>query len=129
LAAAFLLVAVAIFLLSREHLRAATLLSLAAWLVLGFFVASITQQPKSENYVLKVLNSGELDFTRCFTGTAYTVTNPQRYCGEPRTKSNWPALLISSGPFPSRAACAQATRRTTISWQRQNYTREIKSPS
>jgi hypothetical protein len=88
LAAAFLLVAAAIFLLSREHLRAATLLSLAAWLVLGFFAASIAQQPKPKNYVLNVLNSGELDLTRRFTGTAYSVTNPQRCRGEPRTKSN-----------------------------------------
>jgi len=61
LAARFLLIAAAIFLLSREHLRAATFLSLAAWLVLGFFAASIAQQPKPKNYVLNVLNSGELD--------------------------------------------------------------------
>src|SRR5258708_3893508 len=61
LAATFLLIAAAIFLLSREHLRAATFLSLAAWLVLGFFAASIAQQPKPKNYVLNVLNSGELD--------------------------------------------------------------------
>jgi hypothetical protein len=45
----------------REHLQAATFLSLAAWLVLGFFAASIAQQPKPKNYVLNVLNSGELD--------------------------------------------------------------------
>jgi len=30
-------------------------------LVLGFFAASIAQQPKPKNYVLNVLNSGELD--------------------------------------------------------------------
>jgi hypothetical protein len=58
---AFLLIAPAIFLLPREHLRAATFLSLAAWLVLGFFAASIGQQPKPNNYFLNVLNSGELD--------------------------------------------------------------------
>jgi len=61
LAAAFLLIAAARFLLSREHLRAATFLSLAAWLVLGFFAASIAQQPEPKNYVLNVLDSGELD--------------------------------------------------------------------
>ena len=61
LAAAFLLIAAAIFLLSREYLRAATFLSLAAWLALGFFAASIAQQPKPKNYILHVLNSGELD--------------------------------------------------------------------
>ena len=61
LAAAFLLITAAIFLLSREHLRAATFLSLAAWLVLGFFAASIAQKPKPKNYVLNVLNSRELD--------------------------------------------------------------------
>jgi len=61
LAAAFLLIAAARFLLSREHLRAATFLSLAAWLVLGFFAACIAQQPEPKNYVLNVLNSGELD--------------------------------------------------------------------
>jgi hypothetical protein len=61
LAAAFLLITAAIFLLSGEYLRAATFLSLAAWLVLGFFAASIAQQPEPKNCVLKVLNSGELD--------------------------------------------------------------------
>jgi hypothetical protein len=49
LAAAFLLIAAAIFLLSREYLRAATFLSLAAWLVLGFVAASTAQQPKPKN--------------------------------------------------------------------------------
>jgi hypothetical protein len=43
LAAALLLIAAAIFLLAREHLRAATFLSPATWLVLGFFAASIAQ--------------------------------------------------------------------------------------
>ena len=60
LAPAFLLIAAAIFLRPREHFRAATFLPLAAWLVLGFFAASIAQQPKPKNYVLNVLNSGEL---------------------------------------------------------------------
>jgi hypothetical protein len=36
-AAALLLIAVAIFLLSRQYMRGATIFSLAAWLVLGFF--------------------------------------------------------------------------------------------
>jgi hypothetical protein len=49
LAAAFLLIAAAIFLPSREHLRAATFFSLAAWLVFGFFAASIAQQPEPTN--------------------------------------------------------------------------------
>jgi hypothetical protein len=61
LAAAFLLIAAAIFLLSREHLRTARFLSPAAWLVLGFLAASIAQQPEPKNYVLNVLSSGELD--------------------------------------------------------------------
>jgi hypothetical protein len=39
----------------------ATFLSLAAWLVFGFFAASVAQQPEPKNYVLNVLNSGELD--------------------------------------------------------------------
>ena len=46
---------------SAEHLRVATFLSLAAWLVFGFFAASVAQQPEPKNYVLNVPNSGELD--------------------------------------------------------------------
>jgi hypothetical protein len=42
-------------------LRAAAFLSLASWLVLGFFALSIAQQPKPKNYILNVLESGELD--------------------------------------------------------------------
>ena len=43
------------------NLRAATFPSLAAWLALGFFAASIAQQRKPKNDVLNVPNSGELD--------------------------------------------------------------------
>jgi hypothetical protein len=58
---AFVLIAAAIFLVSRQYLRGATILSLAAWLVLGFFGATIAQEPKPQNYILKVIQSGELD--------------------------------------------------------------------
>jgi len=59
-AALFLIVA-AIFLLSRQYLLGATIFSLATWLVLGFFGATIAQEPKSKKYILNVIQSGELD--------------------------------------------------------------------
>jgi len=77
LAAAFLLITAAIFLLSREHLRAATFLSLAAWLVLGFFAASIAQQSKPKNYVLNVSNSGELDLPAPLRGRGILGDKPR----------------------------------------------------
>jgi hypothetical protein len=61
LIAALLLIAAAIFSLSLQYLRAATILSLAAWLVLGFLGATIAQEPKPESHILNVIHSGELD--------------------------------------------------------------------
>jgi len=51
--AVWVLIAAAIFLVSRHYLRGATILSLAAWLVLSFFGATIAQEPKPQNYILK----------------------------------------------------------------------------
>jgi len=51
----------AIFLLSRQYLRGATILALAVWLVLGFLGATIAQEPRPKNYILNVIQSGELD--------------------------------------------------------------------
>jgi hypothetical protein len=105
LAAAFLLITAAIFLLSREHLRAATFLSLAAWLVLGFFAASIAQKPKPKNYVLNVLNSRRTRFARAASLARHTPRRTGQRCrGESGRKSNWSALTIRSARFPPRAA-------------------------
>ena len=60
-AAALLLIAGAIFLLSREYLRGATTFSLAAWLVVGFLASSSAQEPKPKNYILNVIESDQLD--------------------------------------------------------------------
>jgi len=59
--AALLLIVAAIFLLSRQYLRGATILALAVWLVLGFLGATIAQEPRPKNYILNVIQSGELD--------------------------------------------------------------------
>jgi competence protein ComEC len=59
--ASLLLIAAAIFFLSRQSLPWATGFSLAAWLVLGFFAASLAQEPKPKNYILNVIESGQLD--------------------------------------------------------------------
>jgi len=50
--AALLLIVAAIFLLSRQYLRGATILALAVWLVLGFLGATIAQEPRPKNYIL-----------------------------------------------------------------------------
>jgi len=60
-AVALLLIAVAVFLLSRQLLRGATIFSLAAWLVLGFFASTVAQEPKPKNYILNVIESDQLD--------------------------------------------------------------------
>jgi len=60
-AAALLLMAVAVLLLSRQFLRRATLFSLATWLVVGFLGASVAQEPKPKNCRLNVIESGQLD--------------------------------------------------------------------
>jgi hypothetical protein len=49
-AVALFLIALGIFLLSRHYFCGATIFSLAAWLVLGFFASSSAQEPKPKNY-------------------------------------------------------------------------------
>ena len=48
-------------LVSGRSCAGATILSPAVWLVLGFLGATIAQEPRPKNYILNVIQSGELD--------------------------------------------------------------------
>jgi competence protein ComEC len=61
LSAVIVLFVACIVLVSRSHLWTATSLSLATWLALGICGASIANQPKPKNYILNLIDRGEID--------------------------------------------------------------------
>jgi Domain of unknown function (DUF4131) len=58
---AILLIASALFFLALHHLRLAAALCLTAWLVLGACGAAIANQPRPRNYILNLIEAGEID--------------------------------------------------------------------
>ena len=61
LLSAVLLITAAAFLSARARLYSAVILTLSAWIVLGASGAAISNQPKPKNYILNIVDSGEID--------------------------------------------------------------------
>lgn len=88
LAVAILSVGAAFLLVFRGHVRAAGATSLATWLVLGISGAAIANQPKPANYILNVLNAGEIDVHTPLRWHGMLRDEPQHYRAARLMKSN-----------------------------------------
>jgi competence protein ComEC len=61
LLSAILLITFAAFLSARDRLYSAAIVSLSAWIVLGACGAVVSNQPKPTNYILNIVDRGEID--------------------------------------------------------------------